>query len=100
MHGRYAPEAVQGLMSAGAASRLDAVKALAESVGGSVEWINWTFGGTGSYALMNLPDDAAAHAIALTASAGAGEASAIRLLTAEEVDESISRRAAFRPPGQ
>ncbi|MGE0305751.1 MAG: GYD domain-containing protein [Acidimicrobiia bacterium] len=98
MHGVYTAEAVKGLMAAGAASRLEAVRAMADGLGGSVESLEWGFGGKDSYAVLNLPDDAAAHAVALMASA-AGEVTAIRLLSAEEVDESIRRGAAFRPPG-
>jgi uncharacterized protein with GYD domain len=98
LHGRYTADAVRGLMADGAASRLNAVKALAEGLGGRCEWLNWAFGGKDSYALLELPDDAAAHSVALAASV-AGEVTAIRLLDAAEVDESIGRRSNFRAPG-
>jgi uncharacterized protein with GYD domain len=99
VHGNYTAEAIQGLMSAGAASRVDAIKTLAESLDGSLQSAHWMLGGKGAHIMLNLPDDAAAHKVALIASS-VGEVSVIRLLTAEEVDQSIGRSATFRPPGQ
>ena len=99
VHGNYTAEAVQGLMSAGAASRVDAIKALAESLNGSLESAHWALGGRAAYLVLTLPDDTAAHKVALIASA-VGDVSVIRLLNAEEVDQSIGRSVTFRPPGQ
>ncbi|MFN0093011.1 MAG: GYD domain-containing protein [Acidimicrobiales bacterium] len=102
LHGRYDAQMTQGLLAGGAASRRDAVQALAASVGGSViDEIRWAFGGTESYVLMELPDDEAAHAIVLTVTSvpGTSWADAIKLLDADSVDRAIAKSAAFRPPG-
>ena len=96
----YSREALQGVLKEGAASRIDVLNRLAESVGGSVEVAYWAFGDDDFITIMELPDNAAAAAAAsAVAASGVGKISTTVLLTAAEVDEARGRRPVFRPPG-
>ena len=98
-HGTYAPEAVREVMEGGFTKRSEAVHAGIEQLGGSVDALYWGQGGVGSYVPVELPDDAAAHAMVLAASQGAGTATATRLLNAAEADVARERGSSFRSPG-
>jgi uncharacterized protein with GYD domain len=99
--GNYTSEALGALRSAGAASRVKAGQALAASLGGTLECMYWAFGETDVIAITDFPDDQAATAMSVTANAdGSLKVSVTKLLTAEEVDESFTRTADYRPPGQ
>jgi len=96
----YTREAMQGVLKEGASARIDVVRKLAESVGGSVEVAYWAFGEDDFVTIVELPDNAAAVAVATTvASAGVGKISTTVLLTAADVDEARARRPAYRAPG-
>lgn len=97
---RYTPQGIKGVMKEGAASRVKAVKALVESVGGKVEAAYWAFGDDDFILIAELPDNAAAVAAASTVGAsGAVSISTTVLLTAKEVDEARGRTAKYRAPG-
>jgi len=96
----YTREAMQGVMKEGAASRIEVVRKLVESLGGSMEVGYWAFGDEDFITIAELPDNAAAVAAATTvAAAGVGSISTTVLLTAEEVDAARGRKAAYRAPG-
>ena len=96
----YSREGLQGVLKEGAASRIDVVRKLAESVGGSVEVAYWAFGEHDFVTIMELPDNAAAAAAAsAVAASGVGSISTTVLLTAADVDEARARRPAYRAPG-
>jgi uncharacterized protein with GYD domain len=96
----YTIQGIQGVMKEGAASRLVAVSALAASVGGRIETAYWAFGEDDYITIAELPDNAAAMAIAgAVSSTGAARVTTTVLLTAEEVDDAISRRTDYRAPG-
>ena len=85
----------------GGTARVDAVRQLVESVGGSVESLYFAFGGTDVYITVDAPDNAAVAAVAITVGAS-GALSAIEtivLLTPEEVDEAARRTVNYRAPG-
>ena len=61
----YSADGVKGVQSAGGSSRRDAIAALAESVGGSLESFHFAFGRRDAYVIVDLPDNEAATAVAL-----------------------------------
>ena len=96
----YTVEGVKGVQSKGGSSRRDAVADMVAGVGGSLEAFYFSFGDSDVVAIADLPDNAAATAIALTVNAAGGAATKTSLLmTPEEVDEAAQRSVEYRPPG-
>jgi uncharacterized protein with GYD domain len=96
----YTTEGAKGLQSAGGSSRRDAVAAALENVGGSLESFHFAFGDSDAYVIVEAPDDetAAAVAISVNASGGAGTKTTV-LLTPEQVDAAAQKSVGYRPPG-
>jgi uncharacterized protein with GYD domain len=96
----YTNEGVKGVQSAGGSSRVEAVSAALESVGGSLESFYFGFGDHDAYVTADLPDNesAAALAISVNASGGAIVKTTV-LLTPEEVDAAAKRSVGYRAPG-
>jgi uncharacterized protein with GYD domain len=98
---RYTQAGIQGVMKEGGTSRSEAVRTLAASLGGSVEAQYWAFGEDDYFVIAELPDNAAAAAIASTvAASGAAGVRTTVLLTAGDIDEAAKRRGTYRAPGQ
>lgn len=96
----YTQTGVKGVQSAGGSSRRDAVAALAESVGGSLESFHFAFGATDAYVIVDLPDNESAAAVALAVnSSGGATTRTVLLLTPEEIDAAAQRSVAYRAPG-
>ena len=99
-HGSYTQAGIQGVLKDGGTGRRKAVDALAASVGGSVESMYWAFGKDDFYVIADLPDHAAAAALAATTgAAGAVSISTVVLLTAGDVDAAIKLHPNYRAPG-
>ena len=100
VQGSYTPQGVDGIRAKGGSTRRDAVAATAEGLGGSLDSFYFALGENDVFAVIDLPDNEAATAIALTVNASG--AIAIRttvLLTPEEVDAAAQRAVEYRPPG-
>jgi uncharacterized protein with GYD domain len=96
----YSPEGVEGVKSKGGSSRKDAVAATVEGLGGKLESFYFGFGEHDAYVTVDLPDNEAAAAVALTVNAAGGAACTTTvLLTPEEVDSAAERSVAYTPPG-
>jgi uncharacterized protein with GYD domain len=98
---RYTHAGIQGVMKEGGTARTAAVRDLAASFGGRVEAQYWTFGEDDFITIVELPDNAAATAVAATV--GSSGAAAVRttvLLTADDVDQASQRKGTYRAPGQ
>lgn len=96
----YSVQGIQGVMKEGASSRAKAVETLAASVGGRILCAYWAFGDDDFITIGELPDNAAAMAIAGTVGAsGAARVTTTVLLTAAEADEAIHRSVTYRAPG-
>lgn len=97
----YSTQGINGILAEGGSSRRTAVDALATSVGGSVEAFYFTLGEHDVVAIVDVPDNAAAAAIAMTVGAGGGlsDYSTTVLLTAAEMDAASKKSPAYRPPG-
>ncbi len=96
----YTREGVEGVRAKGGSSRRDAVSETARSLGGELESFYFAFGDHDAHVVVDLPDNEAAAAIALTVNAAGGAAvKTTVLLTAEQVDEAAKRSVEYRPPG-
>jgi uncharacterized protein with GYD domain len=96
----YSVEGVKGVQAKGGSSRRDAVAAVADSVGGTLESFYFAFGDRDAYVVADLPDNEAAAAVALTVNAAGGaRAKTTVLLTPEEVDAAAQRSVEYRAPG-
>jgi uncharacterized protein with GYD domain len=96
----YTPDGVKGVQRAGGSSRRDAVAKVAESVGGRLESFHFAFGDRDAYVIVDLPDNEAAVAVALTVNAAGGASvRTIVLVTPEEVDAAAKRSVEYQPPG-
>jgi uncharacterized protein with GYD domain len=96
----YNAQALRGLRSEGAASRIDAVRSVVESLGGTLESFYFAFGDVDAYVTVELPDDETAAAAALAvSSSGAVTARTVKLLTPDQVDAAIGKEISYRPPG-
>jgi len=98
--GSYSTEGAQGLLSDGGTGRRAAVEALAGSVGGSLESLYYMFGEDDVLAIVDVPNDEAMAAVAMTvAASGAVNLRTAVLLTPEQVDEAAKQSPAYRTPG-
>jgi uncharacterized protein with GYD domain len=97
----YSREGVEGVRAAGGgSSRRDAAEAAAKSAGGQLEAFYFAFGSHDAYVIVDLPDNEAAAAAALTVNASGGATTHTTvLLTPEQLDEAAKRSFDYRPPG-
>lgn len=96
----YSTEGVEGVKSKGGTSRSEAVAAMAEGLGGSLESFYFAFGDPDAYVVVDLPDNEAAAACALTVnSTGAVSVKTAVLMTPEEVDSAAEKSVSYTPPG-
>ena len=96
----YTRQGVEGIRSKGGSSRRDAVADAAGSLGGKLESFHFGFGDHDAYVIVDLPDNEAAAAVALSVNAsGAVTTQTAVLLTPEQVDEAAKRSVDYRAPG-
>lgn len=97
----YVGDGVEGLLKEGGTGRRAAAEALVSSLGGTLEAYYFAFGATDVYAIAELPDHAAATALALTVDAsGAAKVQTIVLMPPEEIDQAAKKSPNYRPPGR
>jgi uncharacterized protein with GYD domain len=96
----YTLDGIRGVLAKGGSARKAAAQAAVKSAGGRVESFHFAFGSTDAYVIAELPDNAAAAALALTVSAGGGATVATTaLLTPDEIDQAADANVKYRPPG-
>lgn len=96
----YTNEGVKGLLSDGGSGRRDAVKQVAESLGGSLEAFYFGFGQDDVYVVFDVPDNVSAAAASLIVNAsGAVQSRTVVLLTPEDMDAATRKTVDYRPPG-
>lgn len=101
VQGSYTAEGLKGVLKGGGSARRAAVQQMVESLDGRVEAFYYTFGADDVFAIVDLPDNASAAAIALTVNAaGAAHTRTSILLTPEEIDQATRKTVRYRPPGQ
>lgn len=97
----YTPEGVRGLAKEGGTSRRDNTDKLVQNSGGTMESFYFAFGEEDAVVICDLPDNAAAAAVALAInSSGAVSIKTTVLLTPDEVDEATRKSVDYRPPGK
>jgi uncharacterized protein with GYD domain len=97
----YTTEGVKGVQSKGGSARRDALTETLDTLGGSLESFHFAFGDQDTYAIVDLPSNEAAAALALTVNASGGiTVKTTVLLTPEEVDSAAEQAVSFRVPGQ
>jgi uncharacterized protein with GYD domain len=96
----YSAEGMKGLQKDKASGRRDAVRQACESIGGRLEAFYFAFGEEDVVTIVDLPDNVAASAMSLAASAtGLIRTRTTPLLTVEEVDKSLATAVKFRGAG-
>lgn len=96
----YTQEGAKGLLKDGGRARVDAAEKLMQSVGGSLESLYFAFGDVDAFAVADLPDDASAAAVALTAGgSGAITVNTRVLMMPEEIDAAAKKGVDYTPPG-
>ena len=98
--GGYTQAGIKGVLGEGGSARRAAVENVATSVGGTVEAFYFAFGGDDFYVTVDLPNNEAAAAVAMTvAASGAVTPRTVVLLTPEEVDGARQLSPNYRAPG-
>jgi uncharacterized protein with GYD domain len=96
----YSAEGIKGLLKEGGSSRRAVVQKIAESVGGKLESLYYTFGEHDVIAIYDVPDNVTATAISLTVGAtGLVRITTTPLVTPEEVDAATKKSVSYRGPG-
>jgi uncharacterized protein with GYD domain len=96
----YAPEAVKGVLAKGGTARRGALEKTAADLGGRLETFDFAFGEADVYTIMDLPDNRAAAALALSVNAtGGASVKTVVLISPEEVDAATQVSVAYAPPG-
>ena len=100
IHASYTAEGLKGLQKDKASGRRDAVRQLLEGVGGKLESMYYALGEDDVVIIADLPDNVAASALSLAASAtGLVRTRTTALLTVEETDKALATTVKFRGAG-
>ncbi|GAA1805554.1 GYD domain-containing protein [Planosporangium flavigriseum] len=100
IQGRFTLDGLRGLLKDGGSGRVEAVRRMAESVGGRLESYDFAFGEPDTYVICELPDTKTAAAVALAIGASGGVTTkTVALLTPAEVDQAVKQRVDYRAPG-
>ena len=96
----YTPEGLQGLAKDTASGRKAAVQAAVKSIKGKVECMYFAFGAEDVVIIIDAPDNVAAAAVSLSASAtGLVRLKTTPLLTVDEIDQALALPSKYRAPG-
>jgi len=98
---RYTVEGIKGLVNDSASGRRADVQAAVTALGGKLEAFYFAFGGDDVVTVLDLPNNVAAAALALTISGtGAVNIRTTPLLTIEEIDRALDIQTKYRAPGE
>jgi uncharacterized protein with GYD domain len=96
----YTVEGLRGLLKDGGTGRREAIQKAAQSLGGKIETMYYTFGDHDVIVVADLPDNTTAAALSLTVSATGGvRTTTTPLITPEEVDAASKKSVSYRKPG-
>ncbi|MDR2985131.1 MAG: GYD domain-containing protein [Nocardiopsaceae bacterium] len=88
----YTADGMRELAAHGASARIKASEELVAEAGGSIESFYYAFGSDDAFIVCDFPDNVAAAATAIAAGAsGVVVSRMVPLLTAEEVDQAVSK---------
>jgi uncharacterized protein with GYD domain len=97
---RYSSEGASGLAREGGVGRRAAARKHLEELGGKLESMYFAFGEVDCFLIADLPDNARAVAFSLAGNeSGAMVSRTIVLMTPEELDDAVAKKAFFRAPG-
>ena len=101
MEARYTAEGAKGLAREGGTKRLRAVEKAYKGVNGKLEAFYYAFGEHDVYAIVDLPNHAAAAAASLAVnSTGLVTIRTTVLLSPKEIDAATKKAVNYRGPGQ
>ena len=97
----YSVDGLKGVMKEGGTSRVKAVERALAGVGGSLESFYFAFGHDDVYVIADVPDHAAAIAMAaaVTTSGAIASYETVVLLSPSEVDKAMNVTVDYTPPG-
>ena len=97
----YSADGLKGVMKQGGTSRVKAVERAVAGVGGSLESFYFAFGGDDVYVIVDVPDHAAAIAMAgaVGTSGAMSSYETVVLLSPSEVDQAMNVAVDYTPPG-
>ncbi|SDZ39004.1 Uncharacterized protein, contains GYD domain [Micromonospora pattaloongensis] len=94
----YTQDGAKGLIKVGGTARRDTAAKAIGSLGGTLEAFYFSPGEEHVYIFCDLPDTKAVMALVTTVEAAGGStASAVELLTAEDVDAAVKQKVDFAP---
>ena len=97
----YTAEGLRGLQRDKAEGRTNALKSALRSVDGQLDCVYWCLGERDVVLIADLPNVAAATALASTASAsGLVRTKTTQLLSASELDAALQKQVDYRAPGR
>jgi uncharacterized protein with GYD domain len=95
----YTKKGAKGLLKDGGNARKEVLAKACESAGGTLESFDFAFGATDAFVICDLPDNATAAKVALTASAAGGAAvETVVLIDAADLPAGASG-VDYTPPG-
>ena len=96
----YTHEGAKGLAKEGAIARRAAFAKAVEGLGGKLDAAYYAFGEHDIFAVLDLPDTAAATALSVNMNkTGAITARTILLITPEEMEAALKKSVEYRAPG-
>ncbi|GAA4246329.1 GYD domain-containing protein [Dactylosporangium darangshiense] len=100
IQGTFTLDGLRGLLKEGGSGRVEAVRKMAESVGGRLESFDFCFGDNDTHVICELPDNKAAAAVALAVGASGGATTrTVALLSPADVDQAVRQNVEYRSPG-
>ena len=97
---RYSAEGAGGVAREGGVGRRAAARHHLGEVGGKLESMYFAFGEVDCFLIAELPNNASAVAFSLAGNeSGAIVSRTIVLMTPEELDDAVTKKAFFRAPG-
>jgi uncharacterized protein with GYD domain len=98
--GNLSAEGAAGILAEGGTAREAVVRSSVEAMGGSLECLYYAFGATDAYAIVDLPDNDAAAALALEiSSTGRLSVETVVLISPGDLDRLRGKTSGFRAPG-
>lgn len=98
----YSAKGMAGVLAEGASARVETIRGLIASVGGTMESFHYAFGPSDVYIVAEIPDTATVVALAAAvSSSGAMSAyETVVLLDPADIDAAAAIQVGYRPPGE
>lgn len=97
----YSAKGIKGVLAEGASARVETIRGLVASVGGTMESFHFAFGGSDVYVIADMPSTATV--VALAAAVGSSDAisayETVVLIDPADIDAAASITVGYRPPG-